>query len=286
MTDFRIVPREARDLLGEGPIWSSRAQCVFWVDIFGQQLWSLSAVDDSVRSWTMPDRLCWVVERAGRGGLLAGFRREVAELSLDPVTIVPRFTPEPDRPQNRLNDAKVDHAGRLWFGSKDDNDQQASGALYSLDGDGRRQRHDDGYAVANGPAFSPDGRWLYHTDSGQGVIFRFALGGDGMLGPREEFIRFEPGWGAPDGMTTDADGHLWIAHWGGGRVSRFDPAGRLDRSIALPATNITSCAFGGDGLDRLFVTSAAWDAGDEPHGGALFEIDPGAIGLPPMAFAG
>ena len=87
-------------------------------------------------------------------------------------------------------------------------------------------------------------------------------------------------------MTTDEEGCLWIAHWGGGRLSRVDPEGRLMRAIPLPAPNITSCAFAGDGLDRLFVTSAARGAEDVPEAGALFELDAGVRGLPPRAFGG
>jgi sugar lactone lactonase YvrE len=286
MTNFRIVARPTRDLLGEGPYWSARAGALFWVDIVGARLWELALANDRLRSWAMPEKICWVVEQVGSDDLLAGFKSGVADLALEPLAVQPRLSPEPDRPHNRLNDAKVDPAGRLWFGSKDDRDQEATGALYSLDGQGRLRRHDDSYLVTNGPTFSPDGDWLYHTDSGRGRVYRFALRADGTLGARSLFIQFEEGWGAPDGMTTDAEGHLWIAHWGGGRVSRFDPQGRLDRSVPLPATNITSCTFAGPGLDRMFVTSASLDTDGGDAQGALFEIDPGVTGLAPIAFAG
>ena len=286
MGEVRIVTRDGRDMLGEGPIWSSRRNAMLWVDIYGQRLWSLSLADDAVRSWEMPERIGWVIEREGRDDLLAGFKSGIADLSLDPLVIGERLAPEPDRPGNRLNDAKVDARGRLWFGTMDDVGGTANGALYRLDPDGEITRHDDGYKVTNGPTFSPDGQFLYHTDSGRGVVYRFALDDAGALGPRQDFIRFEPDWGSPDGMTTDAEGCLWIAHWGGARVSRFDPDGRLVRSIALPTSNITSCAFAGEGLDRLFVTSARLDAEGEADAGALFEVDPGVKGLAPIGFAG
>jgi xylono-1,5-lactonase len=285
MAGFVIVERNERDELGEGPTWCPDGNRLLWVDIFGQRLWSLSLADGRIASWTMAERICWVVESRAHAGLLAGFKSGVAELHLDPVRIEPLLAPEPERPDNRLNDAKVDGTGRLWFGSKDDRDLEASGALYSLAG-GELIRHDDGYQVTNGPAFSPDRRFLYHTDSGRGIVYRFGLTAAGSLGPREEFIRFEEEWGFPDGMTTDADGCLWIAHWGGGRVSRFDPDGQLVRSVYLPATNITSCAFADENLDRMFVTSASLGTTGEPHAGALFEIDPGVKGLAPTPFAG
>ena len=90
----------------------------------------------------------------------------------------------------------------------------------------------------------------------------------------------------PDGMTTDAEGCVWIAHWGGGRISRFSPIGERIQSIALPTTNITSCAFAGDGLDRLFVTSSTIGSEGEPFAGALFEVETGVRGLATIPFAG
>ncbi len=286
MTEIRRIERPGRDVLGEGPLWSAARNGLFWVDIVGRQLHFWHASTGAVTDWPMPEPIGWVVERAGRGDLLAGLRSGIAALALDPFGLVPLHAPEADRPHNRLNDAKVDAAGRLWFGSKDDRDEAASGAFYRLDPGGVPVRVDDGYQVTNGPCFSPDGRTLYHSDSGRRRIYRFALGADGSLGPRETFVAFEDAWGYPDGMTVDAEGHVWVAHWGGGRITRFDPAGRPVRTIALPATNITSCTFGGDRLDRMFVTSAALGAEDEPHAGALFEIDPNVIGLPANAFAG
>jgi D-xylonolactonase len=280
-----IIDRGVIDQLGEGPTWSPSTQRVYWVDIVGQALNALDLATLDVTRWPMPERIGWVVERRHRGDLLAGFKSGIVELSLDPVAIRPLLSPEPDRPSNRLNDAKVDSAGRLWFGSKHDEDLEQSGALYRLDSDRRPTQVDDGYAVTNGPAFSPGGRYLYHADSGRREVYRFAVDAAGVLGPRELLITFAESWGYPDGMTTDADGGLWIAHWGGGRISRFDPEGQLVRSHMLPAVNITSCTFAGDRLDRLFVTSAALESPGGPADGALFEIDPGVHGLPPTPCA-
>jgi sugar lactone lactonase YvrE len=127
---------------------------------------------------------------------------------------------------------------------------------------------------------------LYHTDTGAGVVYRFRLEAGGEVSDRQPFIRFEPEWGKPDGMTTDAEGGLWIAHWGGARVSRFTPEGELERSISLPATQITNVTFAGEGLDRMFVTSAAEGRASEPLAGALFEVDAGVRGLPTGLYAG
>jgi xylono-1,5-lactonase len=286
MGGVRVIDRDRRDALGEGLLWSPASGALFWVDILGQRLWSMSLADESISGWDLPERVGWVIERQGRPGFLAGFKSGIVELTLDPLTIAPLVAPEPDRPSNRLNDAKADAFGRLWFGSMDDRGAEASGALYVLEPDARPIRQDDGYTVTNGPAFSPDGRMLYHTDSGRGSVYRFTVNDDRSLGPLQDFIQFDASWGSPDGMTVDREGCLWIAHWGGARVSRFDPAGRHIRSIALPTSNITNCTFAGERLDRMFVTSAALDAENEELAGALFEIDPGVEGLPPCCFAG
>jgi xylono-1,5-lactonase len=136
------------------------------------------------------------------------------------------------------------------------------------------------------PHVQPDGTVLYHNDSARRVVYAFDLSAGGELTGKREFIRFESEWGYPDGMTTDAEGGIWIAHWDGGRVSRFRPDGTLERSIYLPASNITSCAFAGADLDRLFVTSASLNREGEPEAGALFEVHADVCGLPAPAFAG
>lgn len=281
----RIIARHCRDRLGEGPLWSEREASLYWVDILGQKLHRLRLADDVITGWNLPEPIGWVIERAGGPGLIAGLRSGIVELGLDPLAIKRRWRPEADRPANRFNDAKADARGRIWAGSMRMDGTGAAGAFYRLDPGGTCTRVDDGYQIANGPAFSPNGCWLYHADSGRGIVYRYALGDDGSLAARHPFIQFEAGWGLPDGMTVDADGHLWVAHWGAGCISRFTPEGARERSIVLPASQITSCTFAGPGLDRMFVTSAA-DGRDEPDGGALFEVDPGCRGLPTNIFAG
>jgi sugar lactone lactonase YvrE len=209
-----------------------------------------------------------------------------AELELKPLRIRHIADPEPDYPGNRMNDAKVDPFGRIWAGTMDADMKKETGALYRLDTDLTISRQDRGYMVTNGPAFGAQGECLYHTDSPRRTVYRFDLSPDGAISAKRIFIEFPRGWGVPDGMTVDVDGGLWIAHWGGGRISRFTPNGELDRSIALPASQITSCAFAGEALDRLFVTSAALDRDDEEMAGMLFEVDPGVRGIAPNRFAG
>lgn len=286
MNDYRVIHRDGRDTLGEGPLWSPGRQALFWVDILSPALRKLDLRSREIGSWDMPEPIGWAIERDGREDLVVGLKSGFAFLTLEPFTLSPIGDPEPDRPDNRLNDAKADRQGRIWAGSKDDRDVERSGALYRLDPDLTWSRRDDGYGVANGPAFSVDGRILYHTDSGARTVYAFDLAEGGAITNKRVFLRFEEDWGYPDGMTVDAQDGLWIAHWGGGRISRFHPDASLDRSIALPASNITSIAFAGENLDRMFVTSAALGCEDEAHAGALFEVMAGVKGLPAGRFAG
>ncbi|TVV72769.1 SMP-30/gluconolactonase/LRE family protein [Sphingomonas solaris] len=285
MADWSIVPRDTQDSLGEGALWSERENAVFWVDILAPALNRLSLVDGRVTRWAMPEPLGWVVERIG-GGFIAGFKSGFAELDLNPLAIRPIADPEPALPNNRMNDGKADADGVIWCGTMDMAEEQASGSFYRFGADRRWTRMDTGYGVPNGPAFSADGAWLYHSDTALRTVYRFRRLPSGRLADRTDFITFAEFDGHPDGMTVDADDGLWITHWGGSRISRFRPDGTLDRSIALPARQITNIAFGGERLDRMFVTSATIGLNTIPEDGALFEVYSGAVGLPPGRFDG
>ncbi len=288
---WQAIPRPERDILGEGLLWSAREGALFWTDIIGRKLWRLALADGAITHWDMPEMIGWVIERAA-GGMVAGLQSGVYRLSRDPFALERIADPEPGLPGNRLNDAKADAWGRIWTGTMPVHDGPpdtwpATGSLYRIDPDGRVSRHDTGITIANGPAFSPDGGTLYHTDSARRTVYRFALNDDGSLGPRQVHLQFDGRSGAPDGMACDADGGLWIAFYGGSRVERFHPDGRSDRAIALPTPQITNVGFAGPGLARMFATSAGDGRPDDPLAGALFELDPGgAVGLLPGLFGG
>lgn len=272
-------------MLGEGLWWSSREDALYWTDIIGQRLSRLSLASGVVDDWAMPEMVGWLIERERAPGFVAGFASGIKTLTLEPFTTMP-FADLPGEPEgNRLNDASANSAGRLWCGTMPISGDRPTGSFYRVDTDATVSRVERGYTIANGPAISADGRWLYHTDTVLGLVYRFALEPDGTLGPRVIWLEFQQGWGKPDGMICDADGGVWIAHWGGSRVTRFAPDGMLDRCISLPTSQITNCCFAGSMFDRMFVTSAA-DGVDEPYAGALFEVDPGCCGVAPYQFAG
>ena len=276
--------------LGEGPVWLPAEQALYWVDIKAPHIWRWQWPDGQTRKWTPPWRVGAIAPRAS-GGFVAATEAGFAFVDLGRNSFELFGDPEVDLPGNRFNDGKVDRAGRFWAGTMDDDERAASGALYRLDIDLRWHCLDRGYRVTNGPAFSPAGTTLYHSDSALREVYRFTMGVDGSLGARELFLRFSQEDGHPDGMTTDAEGCLWIAFWDGACLRRFAadgaPCGRID----LPVSRPTSCAFGGPALDRLFITSARAgldeaDLAAQPQAGALFVAETAVGGVEPPPFAG
>ncbi|SNS81984.1 SMP-30/gluconolactonase/LRE family protein [Sphingopyxis indica] len=284
MGRWRKIEREVRDSLGEGTLWSARENAVYWVDILAPALNRLSLANGAIERWDMPEPLGWVVENR-QGELIGGFQSGFGRISLAPPDIAPIHDPEPHLPGNRMNDGKADRMGAIWCGTMDMAEEEARGSLYRLSPDGACHVVDSGYMVPNGPAFSPCGRWLYHADTARRTIYRFEAD-ETKIGGKTPFIRFGESDGYPDGMTCDAEGFLWVAHWDGARISRFAPDGRLDRTIPLPAQRVTNITFAGDRLDRMFVTSAATGLPASEFDGALFEIDSGVRGNPTGIYQG
>jgi D-xylonolactonase len=275
-------------VLGEGPCWVAREQALYWVDIEGAKLFRWAEGEDA-RTIELPFPLGSIASRA-RGGFVGAGRDGFYGIGEDyALTLI--GDPEPDRPGNRFNDGKVDRQGRFWAGTMDAAEKQDSGALYRLDIDLGMVRIDDGYRVTNGPAFSLDGRTIYHTDSARQIVYAFELGKDGNVSHRRAHLQFGEGDGFPDGMTVDSEDCLWIAFWDGWCVRRFSPDGARIAEIAIPVARPTSVAFGGADLDTLFVTSASRGLSEseragQPRCGGLFSVRPGVAGVAEAEFLG
>ncbi|HTN40026.1 MAG TPA: SMP-30/gluconolactonase/LRE family protein, partial [Asticcacaulis sp.] len=271
--DVPVARSPGGAILGEGPLWSAADNTVYWVDIRGKKLNALRLADNSAQSWDMPDLIDWIVLRKS-GGFLVAILRTVHALTLDPFKLAPLFEIEADKTDNRLNDAKVDVKGRLWTGTMHMPFSQKTAALYRVDADLSVHQVDAPYLCTNGPTFSRDGSRMYHNETSEGLVYAFDVAPDGSLSGKRVFTKFTDGAGLPDGLTTDADDGIWVAHYNGGRISRYTPDGKLDFDIMIPAKQVTSMTFAGAGLDRLLVTTAAQppvDA-DDPHAGTLWEV--------------
>ena len=280
---------DVQAVLGEGPVWVEAEQALYWVDIQGCKIFRLRESAE-LDEWPTPFRVgCIAPKRSG--GFIAGTDRGLATIDLGSGRFELFASPEDDRPGNRFNDGKVDREGRLWAGTMDDREREASGALYRIDPDLGCSRVDDGYRVTNGPAFDPSGSRMYVTDSALQIIYAFDLSADGEASGKRLFAKFGDGDGYPDGMTVDADGNLWVAFWDGWCLRKISPAGQVLEKVEMPVQRPTSCTFGGPELDRLYVTSArrgidADALGMQPCAGGLFLVEAGARGLADVPFAG
>jgi xylono-1,5-lactonase len=280
---------DVKAVLGEGPVWVAREQALYWVDIKGRRLFRRTFRGE-FSEWQTPLRVGSLAPRAA-GGFVAGTERGFAWVDPEQDRYELFANPEPDRPTNRFNDGKLDRSGRFWAGSMDDSEKSAAGALYRLDAGRDPVRIDDDYKVTNGPAFSPDGRTMYHNDSARQIIYAFDVDEAGAASNKRLFAQFGEGEGYPDGMTVDSEGCLWVAFWDGWCLRRFSPAGERLVELEVPVQRPTSCAFGGPDLDRLFVTSARIGLDEaalenQPQAGGLFVLSPGVTGLADVAFPG
>lgn len=280
---------DVRANVGEGPVWVERERALYWVDNKGRKVFRLGE-DGEAGTFETPFEICCIAPKRS-GGFIAGTDRGLADVDLEAGRFEPFGNPEADLPDNRFNDGKTDWSGRFWSGTMDNREEQATGSLYRIDADRSWTKIDSGYRVTNGPAFDRERRRMYHTDSALQVIYGFDLSDRGEVSERSEFIRFGEGDGSPDGMTVDSEGNLWVAFWDGWCLRKISPAGEILERIDMPVQRPTSCAFGGPGLDRLYVTSARRDLDEDalkmqPCAGGLFLVDTDVRGVAETEFAG
>ena len=270
--------------LGEGALWSPGEQALYWVDILGQQLMRWSPARQRRRQWRFAQVVTAVAERASAPGLLLAMRDGLYTWDPAQAEQAPRLLCDlGEGAGQRCNDGHCDAQGRFWVGSMDLGALAPTGALYRVEstgpGQARAVRCAQGIAVVNGPTWLADQRTLLFNDTVQGRVLACGFEPDsGALGPAREWLRWSGEDGLPDGMCTDEAGRVWIAHWDGGCVSCHEPTqGRLLGRIALPAQRVTSCAFGGEDLCTLYITTArtglsAAELAAQPLAGALFSV--------------
>ena len=291
---------DSRDAIGEGAFWCPEEQVVYWLDVpMPARIHRFDPATQDHQSWPMPEMVTAMAKRrdgtllvASENGLnvfdpSTGDYRHLAEL-------------EPHRPKNRSNDGAPDAHGRFWIGTMQNNlgpggsaipIEGPVGSLWRVEPGKPPVAAMDDLSITNGVAWSPDWTKLYVVDSMLNRIYvcDFYLE-TGTVGPRRIFNDADD-LATPDGNAVDADGFLWSARWDGHCVARISPAGVVDRIVPIPASLVTSCAFGAPNLDTLYVTTARLGIDEEtqrryPQQGGLFAFKPGVRGLKRPFYAG
>ncbi|AHF65283.1 glucurono-1,5-lactonase [Pseudomonas cichorii] len=287
---------DARNATGESPVWSVREQALYWVDIPAGRLYRWNAADNRIHSWKAPQMLACIAAHSS-GGWIAGMESGLFHLlpgEGENLTGTLLAGVGHGQPGMRFNDGRCDRQGRFWAGTMllDMAAGVPAGALYRYSA-GQQQLNAQlqGYIVPNGLGFSPDGKTMYLSDSHPSVqkIWAFDYDTDsGTPHDRRLFVDMNDYPGRPDGAAVDSDGCYWICGNDAGLIHRFTPKGRLDRSVAVPVKKPTMCAFGGSGLDTLYITSIrpGGDIGDQPLAGGVFAFRPGVTGLEEPIFQG
>ena len=283
---------DARDELGESIVWCAEERALYRVDILAPAIHRLEPATGAVRSWPMPAAIGSLGLREV-GGAVVALKNGFHLFDFESASLRFIVDPEPDKPDNRLNDGKVGPDGRFWAGSMDDRaDKEAVGALYRLDADGTCHKMVDGLVVSNGLAWSPDGGTLYHSDTRLCFIHAYDYDrASGSLGDRRLIAQMTDAVGRPDGAAVDVEGCYWSCGISAGRINRFRPDGELDGWIEMPVPAPTMCCFAGPDLKTLYVTTKRIGLSAEvlaayPQSGGVFSVDVGIEGVPVSRFKG
>ena len=272
-------------------MWDDRRSILWWTDIYGGCVMGLEPSSGQQHNHLLggDHRLAAALALCADGCLLVGSEHGLHLLDPDSGRLDRAVKdPRDGRDWLAFNDARTDAHGALWIGTYDERPGQAGAVLFRIAPDGVVSEPWAGVAVVNGPAFSPDGGTLYVADTMAGRLLAAPLGQRGLAGSLQTFAELD-GEGGPDGLTTDSEGGLWVAHWQRGRVVRYLPSGRCHRTISLPVPMPLSCAFGGPELLTLYVTTGddgmnAAALAAAPLSGRLFAVDPGVTGLAERRF--
>lgn len=283
---------DVKTTLGEGPLWDVEQQRLYFIDSFDGRVFRCTADGREVRSWDVPEKIGSIALRKDGNGAICSLANGFHALDFETGECELIHDPEPDEPNNRINDGKVDRQGRFVAGSMDTLEEGANGALYRVDPDFSVHTLDTGIIVSNGPCWSPDDETFYFADTWTGEIWAYDYDiNSGAVSNRRTFTKVDTsGGGAADGSTVDAEGYLWNALVYDSKLTRYAPDGTVDRVIDMPVKKVTSVNFGGPDLDILFVTSMAKPPlprfpGDGVQRGSVFAIhDLGVRGVPEPRF--
>ena len=289
-TEVRCV-LDARDALGESPVWCPKERVLYRVDILGQKILRWNPNTGEQQSWRMPAKI-GSLGLCLDGRLIVALKGGVHLFNTRRETMECIATPDAHIATNRLNDGKVSPEGRFWIGSMDDRPEKHEVAsLFCISGNNRCVAVVGGLKVSNGLAWSPDGRIMYHSDSRAATVWRYTYDpATGQLADKAVFISYHPEWGRPDGAAVDVDGCYWSAGVSAGRINRFDAAGQLMGFVQTPISHPTMVCFGGADMKTVYVTSVRADLPSEllestPLAGGVFAFESGVAGVPVGVFA-
>jgi sugar lactone lactonase YvrE len=280
---------EARARLGEGPIWNSTQKLLYWVDIYNHRVHQFNPATGDNSFFDVGD-VVGAIAFAGENRLLVAQRHHLAFLNTQTGLLTPILEIEAKLPDNRFNDGKCDAQGRFWFGSMSPEKPQAS--LYRYDPDGSLHLMQTGLTISNGLGWSPDQNTFYLTDSPQQKIYAYDFNSvTGSISNRRIFVDLTSESFYPDGLTIDSEGYIWSAMWDGWCVIRFNPEGEEILRINLPVQLPTSCTFGGQDLQTLYITTASVGLSQAQiensfYSGDLFALQTDITGLPNYNFQG
>lgn len=281
---------ETGNTLGEGPLWHSIHQMLYWVDIEEKVIHGHEPHTGRHRHWPMSKKVSTIAP-ASNGNFVLGLQGEIAEFDAATGKASTLVQLESDLPENRCNDGKCDPAGRFWVGTMHTDTKPGAGSLYCVDRDLRVHKVLSGLTIANGMGWSRDGKHMYFIDSAEYCVKQFTFHTPGVgLTDEKIILDFKNKDEQPDGMCVDAEGMLWIGFWGGSRVGRYDPAtGHHLADVRVPAPHVTSCTFGGKELDTMYITTArqgltAEELKEYPLSGSLFSCMPDTNGTDAAIF--
>lgn len=278
---------QIRSRLGEGIWWDDRRKCLFWVDIMKKEVHCLKDGKDSLLK-TFPDFVGFCAP-CEDGRLVVGCGRDLLLFDPDTGAVETLLSVDADETNNRFNDAKATPDGRILAGTmnnilnEEDADDANTGRLWLLENSKAPIKLMDKLTVSNGIAFTADGKTCYHTDTYSQTIFAYDYdSATGLLSNPRPAVVIDPAIGNPDGFTIAEDGTLFVAHWGGSAIRRYDPAtGKELDKWEFPAVHVTCCCFGGEDLDELYVNTSSIDApeAEYPLAGSIFMVKPGVRGM-------
>ncbi len=283
---------QIRATLGEGPLWDERKGVLYWVDIRGHTLYRYDPETNENEGRDVGQPIGTVVLREN-GGLLLAVRDGFASFDWDADTLEIIANPENRAAGTRFNDGKICPGGHFWAGDMHFDGEPCEGKLFVLKHDFSVHTVREDLCIPNGIVWTHDHRTMYHIDTPPRVVRAYDYDREsGSVSNERVAFHVPEEMGFPDGMAIDAEGMLWIAHYNGSCVRRWHPqTGEVLQQIPLPVSQITACAFGGDNLDRLYITTASQeyteeDFAREPLAGSLFVTEPGVQGVPPYRFGG